>query len=171
MTKFSRKKLRGFDRKIKQLESWKTFIVSYPFDKLNSQGKIFRVDLSPFVWYGDQNPNITFHKYFYLTLLDIFKNLKENKTINQNDWTVQLWLFYPRTVRSLIIVAPRNLYKKRNEELNLVKPDSKTPKLFGQLFDNHVLKIGADNVFQSHRPGLKGSDWLTLKHGDIWTVD
>ena len=53
---FSRKKIRGFDRKLKQLEIWKNFILSYPPDKLTkASGQIFRIHLSPFYWNGDKN--------------------------------------------------------------------------------------------------------------------
>jgi hypothetical protein len=171
MTNFSRKKIRGFDRKIKQLDSWRNFIVSYPFDKMKSSGEIFRVHLHPFTWHGNQNPNIKFHTYFYIACLDILKNLKDNETLRKKEMTVQLWLFYPRTVKSLIIVAPKELFVKRNDQINARPTEIKPPKIIGKHFVNYTLKLGEDNVFKSNKPQSENPEWQTIKLGEIWTIE
>jgi hypothetical protein len=167
---FSRKKIRGHKRKLEQLENWKHFVVSYPFDELKTTGKIFRMQLPPFVWHGNLNPNPTFHRHLYAALAIILKDLQQNDSIKKNEWTVQLWLFYPQTVRSLIIVAPKKLYTERNDLINAVTTKRKPPKLFGQFFNNFSLKVGADNAFELNKSG-KNLECQTHKLGEIWTVE
>ena len=171
MTTFSRKKIRGFDRKIKQLDSWKNFIISYPFEKMKATGEIFRVHLPPFTWYSDQNPSVKFHIYFYKAYLEILKNLKDKETLIKKDMTVQLWLFYPRTVKSLIIIAPKDLYEKRNDQINSTLTKVNAPKYIQQFFNNYTLKTGVDNVFKSNNSLRENPDWKTIKLGDIWTIE
>lgn len=85
--------------------------------------------------------------------------------------TVQLWLFYPQIVRSLVIVAPKDLYKKRNDQIKSEPAKIKPPKLIEHFFNNYTLKIGVDNVFKSNKPETENPEWQTIKRGDIWTID
>jgi len=168
MNAFSRKKIRGLDRKLKQLDAWKNFILDYPFsNETKTSGQIFRVQLSPFIWYQDKNPNIKFHKYLYEAYADILQKLKEKEVVKANKLTVQLWLFYPRTVRSLIIVATEEQKIKRNNEINATETMLSPPKIICQVFTKQRWKLGVDNVFET----IEGPMCLTHKIGDIWTAE
>lgn len=172
MTKVSRKKIRGFKRKLKQIDQWKNAIVLYPFGQLNfSRGKIFRIHAKHLNWGDDINPNSKFYKYFYTAFFDILQNLKKNEILSKNEMTIQLWVFYPRVLQSLILIAPVDLYKKRNEMIGASETKTNPPKLIRQMFKNFSLKIGADNVFESSEPKNENAKWITHKLGDIWTVD
>ena len=138
---------------------------------MKSSGEIFRVHLHPFTWYGDQNPSMKFHSYFYKAYLDILKDLKDNETLRKKDMTVQLWLFYPRTVRRLVVVAPKDLYLKRNDQINGTSTKVKPPKFIEQFFNKYTLKIGVDKAFKSNKPQTENPEWQTIKPGDIWTIE
>lgn len=172
MTTFSRKKIRGFDRKLKQLDNWKNSILSFPADKLGTTpAQIFRIHLNPFIWYGDKNPHIKFHKYLYQTYSDIFSKLKDHETVKNNKLTVQLWLFYPQTIRSLVIVAPEDQRVKRNAKINATETKLLPPKIIGSVFSNQKWKIGDDKVFELVSTNDENSKWVTHRRGDIWVVE
>ncbi|MBC7862242.1 MAG: hypothetical protein IAF38_04655 [Bacteroidia bacterium] len=172
MTKFSRKKIRGFDRKLKQLDRWKNFILTFPADNINkTAGVTFRIHLSPFIWFGDKNPHIKFHKHLYKAYFDILQKLKGNRDIINNDFKVQLWLYYPRTVRSIIFVGPEEQYQKRNGQIKPKETKLIPPRLFGNYFDEFTLKIGDDNIFESIDNNNENTEWLTHRQGDVWTVE
>jgi ribosomal 50S subunit-recycling heat shock protein len=112
-----------------------------------------------------------FHSFFYKACLDILKNLKDNETLRKKEMTIQLWLFYPRTVKSLIIISPKDLYVKRNDQINASSTKVKPPKVIEQYFNNYTFKIGVDNVFKSNKPQTENPEWQTVKLGDIWTIE
>lgn len=172
MTTFSRKKIRGFERKLKQLDNWKNNILSCPADVLGTPPKqIFRISLKKFYWSGDKNPHFKFHKHLYQAYSDILSKLKDNETVKKNKLTVQLWLYYPRTVRSLVIVAPQDQYLKRNSDINAKETKLLPPKVIRQAFQNHKWKIGNDNTFELDGPNDENAKWITHRRGDIWVVD
>ena len=172
MTAFSKKKIRGFDRKLKQLDNWKKSIISCPTENLTkTNGQIFRIQLSPFYWYQDRNPHIKFHKHLYRAYLDILNQLKDNEFIRENKLTVQLWLFYPRTVKSLVIVADKENYLERNELIKAEDTKKSPPKLFSNNFDSFKLRLGNDNVFEPIENNGEISDWQTHRLGEIWTIE
>ena len=172
MTAFSRKKIRGYDRKLRQLDLWKNHIISCPAEHLTTtSGRIFRIHLSPFYWYRDKNPHLKFHKHLYLAYLEILRKLVENEIVKKNNLTVQLWLFYPHTVRSLVIVSDMEHYQTRNESINALPTKESPPKLFNHYFDSFRLKRGDHNVFEPVDNIDSNTKWLTHRIGDIWTVE
>jgi len=172
MTAFSRKKIRGFDRKLKQLDNWKKSIISCNEENLTkTNGQIFRIQLSPFYWYHDRNPHIKFHKHIYRAYFDILHQLKDNEFVRKNSLTVQLWLFYPRTVKSLVIVADKENYLERNKLINAQDTKKSPPRLFSNNFDSFRLKLGDDNVFEPIDSIEEISEWQTHRLGDIWTIE
>lgn len=172
MTAFSKKKIRGFDRKLKQLDNWKKFIISNSKENFEkTDGQVFRIHLSPFYWYNDRNPHIKFHKHLYLAYFDILNRLKNDEFIKKNMLTVQLWLFYPRTIKSLVIVADKENYLKRNKLIKAEETKKSPPKLFDNNFDSFNLRLANDEVFEPIENNEKINDWRTHRLGEIWTVE
>ena len=169
---FSRKKLRGFDRKLKQLDKWKKSIIHcLPELCTKPGGQIFRINLDPFTWHGDKNPHRKFHEHLYKAFSEILIELNKKEFIKSNNLTVQLWLFYPRTVKSLVIVANQNDYLKRNEQIDVVETQKIPPKIFNNYFSSFRLKLGNDNVFKEIKMCNKHFDWQKDRLGDIWTIE
>jgi len=172
MTTFSRKKIRGFYRKLQQLDDWKNSILSFPTDNFTKpSGQIFRIHLKPFYWYGDKNPHFKFHGHIYKAYADILQKLKDNEFVKHNKLIAQLWLFYPRTISSIIIVASHEQHQKRNGQIDAKETSLIPPKLFGDNFNAFKLKIGSDNVFELVDDNDENTNWLTRRQGDIWTVE
>jgi len=172
MTTFSRKKIRGFDRKLRQLDDWKKIILAFPTNGYTKpSGQIFRIHLKPFHWYGEKNPNLKFHRHLYKVYADILQNLKNNEVIVQNNLRVQLWLFFPRTVRSLIIVAPYEHYEKRIKQIGAREVNISPPRLFGDYFKEFKLMLGEDIAFEAIDNNYENPKWLTRTQGNIWTVE
>jgi hypothetical protein len=172
MTTFSRKKIRGYGRKLRQLEDWKNYIISYPTEYLSETSfQIFRIHLSPFNWYRGRNPHLKFHKHLYQACHEILQNLKDNDFIKNNNLRVQLWLFYPRTIKSLVIITDKENYLKRNERIKAFDTEKGPPNLFNKYFDTFRIKLADDNVFNPIATNNKNTEWQTLKVGEIWTIE
>lgn len=131
----------------------------------------FRVHLSPFVWYGKLNPSIKFHKYFYPAFLDILQKLNEKEELSKRNLTIQLWLFYPRTIRSLVFVILKEDVEGFNSKIKANTTASRPPQIIEQTFNNFSVKKGEDNVFKSVNPGGNGPDWRIVNKGSIWVID
>jgi hypothetical protein len=92
---FSRKKIRGYNRKLNQLNSWKDFIISYDFEIINAAGIIFRLYWGKIIWYRESIPNQRLHTLFFKAIHEVFESLKSNTKIKENNLSIQIWLFYP----------------------------------------------------------------------------
>jgi hypothetical protein len=172
MTKFSRKKIRGYARKLRQLVEWKNYIISYPNEDLaESSFHIFRIRLGPFYWYQNRNPHLKFHKHLYCSYLEILQKLNDNEILKKNKLSVQLWLYHPRTVKSLVIIAGKENLQDRVEIINALHTIERLPKLFNNYFDSFKLKISNDNVFKPLNKFDNNTEWLTIRLGDIWIVE
>ena len=172
MQTFSRKKIRGHNRKLQQLDDWKNSILKFPSDKFGfNPGQIFRLHLSPFHCFGYINLQGKFHRHLYKAYNEILKGLKDNQTIKDKGLIVQLWLFYPRTIRSLVIVAPKDKYDKRNSQVNAKDTNDNPPRLIRQSFKNKNWKIGEDNNFSMADQNSDEPIWLTHRQGDIWITE
>jgi hypothetical protein len=172
MTTFSRKKIRGFKRKLRQLDEWKNYIISCPAEYLTrTSGQIFRIHLSPFYWYRERNPHLKFHKHLYQAYFEILQKLKENEVVKSNNLTVQLWLFYPHTVKSLVIVADHEYYQARNASIKSLPTKKRPPKLFNNYFDSLKLKLANHMVAEPVYKIESNKEWVTHRIGDIWTVE
>ncbi|RZJ53112.1 MAG: hypothetical protein EOO44_09570 [Flavobacterium sp.] len=170
MTKFSRKKIRGFKRKIKQLESWKNSILNYPIRISNRAPISFRIHLRPFYWFKNENPSIYFHNFIYKAFEEIFLKLKNDEWFKTNSLDIQLWLFYPRTIKSIIIVGSKEQNDKKNVDIEAKSTNLNPPTLFNRHFDNCVLKVGKDVNFEQ-RTGDDGTlIWTSHEKGNIWII-
>lgn len=170
MVKFSRKKIRGFKRKIKQLESWKNFILNYPIRNSTNAPILFRIHLRPFYWFKNDNPSIYFHHFIYKAFEEIYLRLKNDEQFKTNSLDIQLWLFNPRTIKSKIMVGSKEQNDKKNMDIEAKSTNLNLPKLFNGHFENCVLKIGKDVNFEQRTEDDGTLSWTAHEKGSIWII-
>jgi hypothetical protein len=166
----SRKKIRGFNRKLKNLTKWKDYIISYPF-KMPINGKApltFRLHLPPYYWYYEINPPITYTREIFKAFAEINNSLQNNTLLRENNLEYQLWLFYPRTIKSSITIAPHETLKEIVNYMIQSESGEQPLKIVEQAFPNYKWKVSKDRNFSSKSPGGLGPEWTTHEQGKIW---
>jgi hypothetical protein len=169
-TKFSRKKVRGYQRKILQLEKWKNKVLSFTITDLTFRGGlIFR----PNFFYPSAaiNPPIKLLPPLYKALLEILSELKSSEKIVQSNLIPQIWLFYPRINRSHVRIVSR---EKGNELLmafgsKMAKAAPQWP--ISKFSSGEILYVGSDIIFKSQNPFQNDTKWSKIKMGDIWVAE
>lgn len=171
MIRFSRKKIRGFNRKIRQLENWKKFILTYPFEKRNNKDpEIFRIHLRPFLWFNGKNPSVKLHEFLYKAFAEILIKLETDEKIVAQNLEIQLWLNYPRTIQSAVIVGTKDQFDLQNKKIDAKLTNLNLPKFFNGHFDEREFKIGNDVNYEFKISKDGKPIWTPHEKGDIWIV-
>ncbi len=133
-----RKKIRGFQRKIRQLESWKGFIINYDFENLKRK-TVFRVNFGNYYWTKDLNIHHKLEKHFLNILSETLIALKENQTIIEANLIPKLWFYFPRTYKTIVVVGQLSDYQKMESQIELNLQTNRKPRYLMNHFNN--LKI------------------------------
>ncbi|MES2836909.1 MAG: hypothetical protein V4667_05260 [Bacteroidota bacterium] len=173
MHKTSRKKIRGYIRKKKTLSNWMQYIVAYPFVelKVNAQPITFRLNLPPFYWFSEDNPPERFTNEIFQAFFEIEKSLDKNIHLKEKNLSFQIWLFYPRTIKSVIIVGTKERLDQFRKDTGQKDTNEIPPKIIGSVFQNRNWKIFLDKTFSSNDPNRNGPNWITHVHGKIWVIE
>ncbi|RZJ67139.1 MAG: hypothetical protein EOO47_25125 [Flavobacterium sp.] len=96
--------------------------------------------------------------------------LKNKEGTTVQDLEIQLWLNYPRTIQSVVIIGTKKQIDLQNEKIDGKLTNLNPPKFFNGHFDKRKLKIGIDVNFQ-YKISKDGKPiWIPLKQGNIWIV-
>lgn len=168
---FSRKKIRGYKRKIRKLNNWKEYIINYPFENVENSIRIFRVYLRPFFWYRDLSPPFKFLPHILSAYQEIFEKLKSNKAIKDKNFSIQICIFYPRVVKSLVVVATEENINTIKKKMSVGPIRNNIPKIIYSYFPESTFKQGTEYIFHSDNPESEHPKWNKIKKGDIWIIE
>jgi hypothetical protein len=167
MTVTSRKKIRGYARKLKQLSQWKDFILNYSFESKDAP-HVFHMYLPPFSWYNLKNPPENFTRKILETFFEILKKLQENKRIRDLNLVSHIWLYNPRFFLSSVIVGTTEAYEKMERSMGAQEIKEIPPNLIDRVFNTNLWKKGNDVNFSSDNPNSDSPVWQKHIQGDIW---
>jgi len=162
----SRKKIRGYNRKLKQLTAWKEHLLNNKFTK--SSKSIFHLHLAPFYWYKAVSPPIKFTSHIIKMLSEVSYSLKENKSLKELELHSQVWIYFPRTILSNVIVAPLETIKDREMRSGANETTDTPPTVIKMAFLNNKWKQTKDVSFSSEDPSSNDPNWITHLQGTIW---
>jgi hypothetical protein len=187
-----RKKIRGWRRRLRQVERWGEWISQPDLDWFKRRGYTYeRCTLSPFYMFEKRHPPVWFYKHIIAKLIAAFESW--TKVFEEMDiyYDLHLWLYDPAYIRSEIICYQ----VKQQGELRRLSYESATDKPFPYAklaspgydltrFD-WVLAKDEDVVFESEYADFTTQDLLAdgytrevqqdgkvyyaKRLGDLWT--
>ena len=167
---FSRRKIRGYKRKLNQLKDWKEFIINYNYEN-NYEKLMFRVHWGKIVWYRATVPNQKLHLAFFEALNEIINSLSKNSVIKDSNLRIQLLIYYPRIQKSVVLVASTENTAELNSLIGLRDSNIKPPTIIGELFKGFSIKLADDDNFKYVDNKDFTYTWTKIRQGDIWVIE
>jgi hypothetical protein len=168
MIKTSAKKIRGYKRKLKQLERWKEFALNYNSEVDKVIPLTFNLYLRPFYYFKQENPPIKFMKIVFATLAETLIKLNHDKELKKKGLVAHGWFYYPRMMLSKIILDFPEKYKLREQRMGATETDSYPPRILKETVDHCKWRMGEDVNFSTENSSSDNPTWIRHVHGYIW---
>jgi len=153
----SKKKIRGWKRRMKQIEQWKQRHIDLDIEQLcqNKRDYVKLWGIDPFYRFTRRNPPIWYSRLILEAMIEVYQSwFGQMKRLNE-PFYLKIWLYNPNFINSQIVVAFRECL---------------------HYYDNTFDKSNDKKAFPSHFygdiPGLQELNWeLAIDSDDYWLSD
>ncbi|CAM4517052.1 hypothetical protein [Paenibacillus typhae] len=121
----NKKKIRGWKRKIKQIEQWKQRHIDLDLEQLSFNNRNYvKIWIDPFYRLTRRNPPMWFSRLILEAMIEIYQSwFLQIKRLNE-PFYLKIWLYNPNFIQSQIVIAFReyiNYYDNTFDTSNEVK--------------------------------------------------
>ncbi|WP_235338458.1 hypothetical protein [Paenibacillus wulumuqiensis] len=152
----NKKKIRGWKRRIKQIEKWKQRYIDLDMEQLCRNYKDHaKLWIDPFYRLTRRNPPIWYSRLILAGMIEIYQSWSQQMQSLNEPFYLKIWLWHPNFIHSQIVVAFRE---------------------YSDYYNNTFDKSNDLKVFPSHLykrvPGLEEFKWeLAIDSVDYWLSD
>lgn len=120
----NKKKIRGWRRRIKQIEQWKQRFIDLDIEELlRSNRDYVKLWINPFFRLTRRNPPMWYSRLLLEAMIEVYQAwYQQMKTLNE-PFYLKIWLYHPNFINSQIVVAFRdclhfydNTFEKSNDK-------------------------------------------------------
>ncbi|WP_411346228.1 hypothetical protein ACE3MZ_09700 [Paenibacillus sp. WLX1005] len=138
------KKIRGWKRKVKQIEEWKQRYIKLDMDYITSyQRDYVKLWIDPFYRLDRRNPPGWYARLLLAAMMEVYYSWDDQMKQLQEPYYLKIWLYAPHFINSQIVVACR-------DQLH---------------FYDHTFEKATDKAKLSHHyamvPGINDFQWET----------
>jgi hypothetical protein len=117
MTELNKKKIRGWKRRIKEIDRWFEAYKMPDLDRFKARGEAYvKIRISPWNLVCERVPSNWYFRLIARKLVlihDLWKDIFESEQI---PYDLQIWLNYPNTIRSQIVCAKVDSYGETRDD-------------------------------------------------------
>ena len=152
----NKKKIRGWKRRIKQIEKWKQRHIDLDIEQLYRNHRHYvKLWIDPFYRFTRRNPPIWYSRLIFADMVEIYQSWSQQMQRLNKPFYLKIWLYHPNFIHSQIVVAFRECF---------------------DYYDNTFDKSNEYKVFPLHRyksiSGLQEFKWeLAIDSVDYWFSD
>lgn len=118
----NKKKIRGWRRRIKQIEQWKQRFIDLDLEELFHNNRDYvKLWIDPFFRLTRRNPPIWYSRLLLEAMIEVYQSWYEQMQRLNEPFYLKIWLYHPNFIHSQIVVAFReclHFYDNTFEESN-----------------------------------------------------
>ncbi|MCB0806940.1 MAG: hypothetical protein KDC05_14170, partial [Bacteroidales bacterium] len=130
-----------------------------------------KIFLPPYVWYYDLQPHPTFQPHVYDALFEILRTLKQDHAIVKHNLNVQLWLFHPRFIQSMVIVSTKEKSEDQQKKIEATQTEQPPPPIIHKRSKGYTIKKGNHVGIRQLPTTNNNIQWEPIPLGDIWVIE
>lgn len=105
----NKKKIRGWKRKMKQIEQWKQRHLELDMEQLSRNNRDYvKLWMDPFYRLKKRNPPMWFARLWLAAMIEIYRSWAHQMNLVNEPYYLKIWLFDPNFIHSQIVVAFRD---------------------------------------------------------------
>ncbi|MGG3885056.1 hypothetical protein [Brevibacillus panacihumi] len=130
----NKKKIRGWKRKIKQIEQWKLRFLNLDIEQLNfNQRDYVKLWITPFYKLVRRNPPLWFSRMLLEAMIEVYHSWYRILSQLNEPFYLKIWLYHPNFINSQIVVAIRDCLNYYDEVFDKSNEEKKFPcEVFGK---------------------------------------
>lgn len=138
----NKKKIRGWRRRIKQIEQWKQRFIDLDVEQLFCNHRDYvKLWIDPFFRLTRRNPPMWYSRLLLEAMIEVYQSWYQQMNRLNEPFYLKIWLYHPNFIHSQIVVAFRDclhFYDNTFEQSN----DNKDfpSQLYGKIPDLHNFK-------------------------------
>jgi hypothetical protein len=102
----TKKKIRGWKRRLRKIESWKQRVINLDMDHLtNYQRDYAKLWIHPFYTIPRRNPPVWYNRILLKTMLEVYQSWHEYLSKLNEKFYLKLWIYDPHFINSQIVAA------------------------------------------------------------------
>ena len=152
----NKKKIRGWKRRIKQIEQWKLRCIDLDIEQLFRNNRDYvKLWIDPFYRLTRRNPPIWYSRLILKAMIEVHQSWSEQMKKLNEPFYLKIWLYNPNFINSQIVVAFRECLNYYNNTFDKSNDKKAFPMhLYGSI------------------PGLQNLKWaLAIDSDDYWLSD
>ncbi|MEW4369376.1 hypothetical protein [Paenibacillus kandeliae] len=109
MNTTNKKKIRGWKRRVKQIEQWKQRYLQLDMDYIASYHRDYvKLWIDPFYRLERSNPPVWYVRLLLAAMMEVYHNWDQQMKQLNEPYDLNIWLYHPHFIHSQIVVACRN---------------------------------------------------------------
>ncbi|MCP1357227.1 hypothetical protein [Aneurinibacillus migulanus] len=105
----NKKKIRGWKRRIKQIEQWKLRSIELDVEQLlQNQREYVKLWIDPWYRLVKRNPPLWYSRLLLAAMIEVYHSWHEKLSQFDESFYLKMWLYYPNFINSQIVVAFRD---------------------------------------------------------------
>lgn len=131
----NKKKIRGWKRKVKQIEQWKQRCMVLDIDTLNRNNRDYvKLWIDPFYRLTRRNPPLWYSRLLLAAMIEVYESWHLKMKAFDEPFYLKIWFYHPNFIDSQVVVAFRdclNYYDAAFDKSDMAK------RFPAQLYGNH----------------------------------
>lgn len=104
----NQKKIRGWKRRVKQIEQWKKRYIELDMEELErNQRDYVKLWIDPFYRLTRRNPPLWYARLLLAAMIEVYQSWSRQMSGFNEPYYLKIWLYHPHFINSQIVVAFR----------------------------------------------------------------
>ncbi|MDN4617549.1 hypothetical protein QCD85_05535 [Paenibacillus sp. PsM32] len=105
---YNKKKIRGWKRRIKQIEDWKQRYIHLDIEQLERHHRDYvKLWINPFYQLTKRNPPVWYARLIFGAMIEVYESWYQQLKLLNEPFYLKIWLYDPNFISSQIVVAFR----------------------------------------------------------------
>lgn len=105
---YNKKKIRGWKRRIKQIEDWKQRYIHLDIEQLERHHRDYvKLWIHPFYQLTKRNPPVWYARLIFGAMIEVYESWHKQLKLLNEPFYLKIWLYDPNFISSQIVVAFR----------------------------------------------------------------